>query len=60
MKNNLDMVTMALCKQDEALRKAREAIQAAKDNYELTGEYEYDITPHLDKALAEIDKVLGG
>jgi len=44
----------------EALRKAREAIQKAYDNYELIGEYEYDISSYLEEALAEIDRAIGG
>jgi hypothetical protein len=42
----------------EVLRKAREAIQQAYDNYELIGEYEYDISSYLEEALAEIDKTI--
>ncbi|HRU42026.1 MAG TPA: hypothetical protein P5021_08595 [Candidatus Diapherotrites archaeon] len=38
----------------------KESCSLYKALYELTGEYEYDITPHLDKALAEIDKAIGG
>jgi hypothetical protein len=44
----------------EALKKAKEAIQKAKDNYEVIGECEYDITSHLEEAIAEIDNALGG
>ena len=42
------------------LRKAKKEIQEAIDNYELTGEHEYDISEHLQQALAEIDKAIGG
>jgi hypothetical protein len=44
----------------EALRKAREAIQRAKENFEPYGEYEYDVRYDLEEALAEIDKAIGG
>ena len=44
----------------EALRKAREEVQNALDNYELVGEHEYDISEHLQIALTAIDKVIGG
>ena len=44
----------------EALRKAMEAIQRAKENFEPYGEYEYDVRYDLEEALAEIDKVMGG
>ena len=44
----------------EALRKAKEEIQKSLKNYELVGEHEYDISEHLQIALAEIDKVIGG
>ena len=44
----------------EALRKAREAIQRAKENFEPYGEYEYDVRYDLEEVLAEIDKVMGG
>ena len=44
----------------EALRKTREAIQRAKENFEPYGEYEYDVRYDLEEALAEIDKVMGG
>jgi phage shock protein A len=42
----------------EMLKKAREAIQKAYDNYELIREYEYDISSYLEEALAEIDKTI--
>ena len=42
------------------LRKAKKEIQEAIDNYELTGEHEYDISEHLQQALAEIGKAIGG
>ena len=44
----------------EALRKAREAIQRAKENFEPYGEYEYDVRYDLEEALAAIDKAIGG
>jgi hypothetical protein len=44
----------------ETLRKAREAIQRAKENFEPYGEYEYDVRYDLEEALAEIDKAIGG
>ena len=44
----------------EALRKAREAIQRAKENFEPYGEYEYDVRYDLEEALAEIGKAIGG
>ena len=44
----------------DALRKAREAIQRAKENFEPYGEYEYDVRYDLEKALAAIDKAIGG
>jgi len=44
----------------ETLRKVREEAQNALDNYELVGEHEYDISEHLQIALAVIDKVIGG
>jgi len=47
-------------KEVEALRKAREAIQRAKENFEPYGEYEYDVRYDLEEALAEIDKAIGG
>lgn len=43
----------------QILRKAREEVQKALDNYELVGEHEYDISEHLQIALAEIDKAIG-
>lgn len=42
------------------LKKAREAIQRAKENFEPYGEYEYDVRYDLEEALAEIDKAIGG
>jgi ElaB/YqjD/DUF883 family membrane-anchored ribosome-binding protein len=50
-------------KKDElvkVLKKAREAIQRAKENFEPYGEYEYDVRYDLEEALAEIDKAIGG
>ena len=47
-------------KEVETLRKAREAIQRAKENFEPYGEYEYDVRYDLEEALAEIDKAIGG
>ncbi len=44
----------------EALRKAKEEIQKSLKNYELVGEHEYDISEHLQIALDEIDKAIGG
>ena len=44
----------------ETLRKAREAIQRAKENFEPYGEYEYDVRYDLEEALAKIDKAIGG
>ena len=43
----------------EALRKAREAIQRAKENFEPYGEYEYDVRYDLEEVLAEINRVIG-
>ena len=44
----------------KVLKKAREAIQRAKENFEPYGEYEYDVRYDLEEALAEIDKAIGG
>ena len=59
LQDRLKLMNKPLEGYQETLRKAREEVQNALDNYELVGEHEYDISEHLQIALAEIDKAIG-